>query len=148
MSYTCIPSSGDRPSPPDDFMKAVQKPELLRGTPENPAFAVGGTGYDMLINRDVPIVWTFINPSTGEVEPQAWTYLKVAFANDLDYQTAITAEYNFTVVNQGEDTEHFSGIMPSSELNKLSMGNWYIAALIASDNTILACCPFYIIGGI
>ncbi|NIP43269.1 MAG: hypothetical protein GWN61_15050 [candidate division Zixibacteria bacterium] len=89
-----------------------------------------------------------MNPSTGEIEPQPWSYLKVAFADDLDYQTNTVAEYNFSVVNPGEDTEYFSGVMPASELNKMSMGIWYLAVLSTSDNTALAYCPFYILGGV
>jgi hypothetical protein len=148
MSYSCISSSGDRPAPPEDFMKAVQRPELLRGTPKFPAFAVNGSGYDLLVNRNVPISWTFLHPNTGEVENQPWTYLKIVFADDLDYATSSTTDHTFPVLNPGEETEYFGGVMPLAKMNLLVKGNWYMAVLLASDDTALAYCPFYVLGGV
>lgn len=144
MSYSCI--SPDIPAAPALFMEARQRTAVLQGDPEEPIFAIGGTGYSMTQNKDVPVAWKFTED--GVVAPQTWTHLTVSFADDLDFNTAIIATQDFPVVDPGTENEHFGGVFPVLELNKLTAGEWYIAKLSTSDNEEFALCPFYVIGGV
>lgn len=147
MSYFCI--SPDIPAAPALFMKAQQRTALLQGNPETPYFAIGGSGYSMTQNKTVPMTWRFwTSPTNRVVAPQTWTYLRVEFADDLDFNTSVIATHDFPVIYPGTSEEYFGGTFPLSELNKLTAGNWYVAKLSNSDNEEIALCPFYVIGGV
>ena len=144
MAYTC--SSPDIPDADPLFMEAQQRTILLQGNQETPYFAIGGSGYSMTQNKDVPMTWRF--STNGVVVPQTWTYLRVELANDLDFNTSVIATADFPVIYLGTDDEYFGGIFPLSELNKLTPEKWYVSKLSASDSQELALCPFYVIGGV
>lgn len=148
MSYTCISATDERPEPPAGFMAAREFTDRLQGTPAAPALAVGGAGYNLIVNRDIPITWEFKLRSTGAVVNKPWTYLRIEFADDLDFSTVAVASHEFAIVNAGLENEYFAGVFPEDEINNLLMGNWYLARLLASDNTTLSYCPFYILGGV
>lgn len=129
-------------------MEARYFPDRLQGTPEAPAFSINGWSYNMVINEDLNVTWTLKKPVTYEVVNQLWTYLKVQFADDLNWTTAVVAEWEFPVVNAGTENEYFGGIIPASELNKLTSDKWYIVRIITSTNERFSYCPFYILGGV
>lgn len=148
MAYTCLTSSTAIPDPPAGFMETREFTDRLQGTPDQPAFAQGGTGYILVVNRPVTIEWQYLDDLTGDVVDNPWSYLKVQFAPDLDLDETIIAEQEFPKVDAGTVQERFTGSMPAEELNKLTIGQWYMARLIASDGHALAHCPFYVIGGV
>lgn len=144
MAYSCL--SGDIPDANPLFMAAQQRTSLLQGKPELPYLAIGGYGYSMTQNKAIPMAWRF--STNGVVVPQAWTYLRIEFANDLDFNTSVIATQDFPVQYPGTSDEYFGGILTLSELNKLTAEQWYVAKLSASDDQEIALCPFYVIGGV
>jgi len=147
MAYTCLPGSADTPIPAD-FSKAQFRIHALTGDSRDPFFAIAGSGYNMTNNKNVPVNWQFFSDIYGTKSLQDWTSLVVEFADDLAFGTAVIASETFPVVNQGTPDESFGGIFPLAELNKLTLGNWYVAKLSASDGQELALWPCYVIGGV
>lgn len=147
MSYACMPDSTSTPMPAD-FEKAQQNIAALAGKSLNPIFAIAGTGYNMTNNRNVPVNWQFYQDIYGTKALKDWTSLAVEFADDLVFGTAVIASQEFPVINQGTPEESFGGIFPSTELNKLTLGSWYVAKLSSSDGAELALWPCYVIGGV
>jgi hypothetical protein len=146
MPYNCLPSSTS--TMPADFEKAQFRIAALTGNSRDPFFAIAGTGYNMTNNRNVHVNWQFYSDIYGTKALQDWVSLTVEFADDLVFGTAVIASEVFPVIDQGTPDESFGGIFPLTELNKLTLGNWYVAKLSASDGQELALWPCYLIGGV
>jgi hypothetical protein len=146
MPYECLPNSTS--TMPTDFEKAQFRIHALTGDSNAPFFAIAGSGYNMTNNKNVPVSWQFFKDIYGTKALQSWASLAVEFADDLEFGTAVIASETFPVINQGTPDESFGGIFPLSELNKLTLGNWYVAKLSSSDGEELALWPCYLIGGV
>lgn len=145
MSYDCI--STGIPDAPDGFMAMRQRVSALQGSQLEPFFAINGNGFIMTINRNLPMSWRFTDEQ-GFVDPQGYDFLRIEFADDLDWVTSVVASQDFPVVYPETEDESYGGIFPLSEFNKLTVESWYVAKLSASDAQEIALCPFYVQGGV